>query len=1087
MIPVEIVYLITLLYVGLLFAVAYFAEKRRESGKSVISNPYVYSLAIAVHYNAWNFYGLVGQAATSGISFIAAYLGPTLMAFSWWFLLRKMVHICKEQNILSIADFISSRYGKSVHLGAIVTVFSIVAIMPNLALQLKAIAYTFNLVATSTESVWGIKGLIPSLPFSLDTSFFVALFLALFTILFGGRRLDVSERHEGLMAAIALQSVVKLIAFVTVGLFVTYGLFDGFADIFNRFSVQFPGMSHLYLLGPPQSQYTTWFTWLFFSMMAVMFLPRQFHVMIIENTKEEHIKDAMWCFPAYSFVIALFVLPIALGGIIVNGGETSTSDFFAIRLPLQEGHPWLAMLVFIGGFSAAAGMVMLESVVLSTMILNHLVMPLILRLDIKGSDFSRALVYIKRIGIIAVIFLGYFYYQFTGEPYTLINIGVVSMIAATQFAPAILGGIYWKRATKSGAIAGLVLGFIFWFYTLLLPLIIRTSWFYDVLLPVLVRAGWLERDILSDGPFGLGFLRPLELFGLSGLDMLSHSLFWSLFFNMGAFIAVSLLTEPEKIEAEQAVKFVNVFEVREEPFQRKILSKAPSILEFVDLLKKFIGEKQAHAAIAQYLEDKEIDLRGRLSEYELPILKRFTERVLAGSVGAAAAGVIVDSYLAARGSELEDVFDIFGTVTLGRTVSREQLGVLYETANVVASGADLQTIQDRILELLRQQFKFDLCLIRVVDQERKVLVVKSHRGLYWDPKESERSLNMESYAGVAYLTNSPVAVNDTDEMDKPISIRAAHLKGIKSFAHAPIRIEGTPIGVLSVFSESVKGIFTDEFLELFTSIAAQIGVAWRNAGQTEKLVEAMKKEKELQIARTIQLGLLPNSVPEVEGISLAGLCIPASEVGGDYYDFLLRGEKELDLVIADVSGHNVGAALIMVGARTFIQATANNVLKPKDLLFSLNEFLYGDLTRAELFITMFYVNYNAGTRELSFASAGHNPPLVWKAESNSCVWLDSDGLILGIRRKVAFEEKKILLQSGDILLLYTDGITEAEDSHGAFFGEERLCALLKENQSLSPEMIIDRVHTEVKEFTGMQNLVDDFSIVVMKVGDVPST
>jgi Na+/proline symporter len=294
-------------------------------------------------------------------------------------------------------------------------------------------------------------------------------------------------------------------------------------------------------------------------------------------------------------------MPIALGGLILNGGNTAGADFFVLNLPLQTGHPWLAMLVFIGGFSSAAGMVMLESVVLSTMILNHLALPLILKLSIGAKDMSGLLLNIKRAGIVAIVLLGYIYHRFISEAYPLINIGIYSFIAITQFAPAIIGGLYWKRASGRGALVGLVLGFGLWFYTLLIPL--------------LVRSGLLARGILENGPFGIGFLRPLELFGLSGLDPLSHALFWTLFFNLGAFITITLTSSPDESEAEQAVKFVDVFEVREEPAQRQRMSKAPAIVEFVDLMTKFIGEKQAHAAIADYLKDKQIDARGSLSEY----------------------------------------------------------------------------------------------------------------------------------------------------------------------------------------------------------------------------------------------------------------------------------------------------------------------------------------------------------------------------------------------------------------------------------------------------------------------------------------
>jgi serine phosphatase RsbU (regulator of sigma subunit) len=633
-----------------------------------------------------------------------------------------------------------------------------------------------------------------------------------------------------------------------------------------------------------------------------------------------------------------------------------------------------------------------------------------------------------------------------------------------------LGGLYWKHATRRGAITGLVLGFVVWFYTLVIPL--------------LVRSGLLESDILAKGPFGFALLRPLELFGLSGLDILSHALFWTLFFNIGAFIAISLMREPDAGEAEQAVNFVDVFEVREEPVQRKRMSKAPAVVEFVDLMTKFIGEKQAHAAIFQYLGDQKIDEKGSLSEYELPILKRYTERVLAGSVGAAAAGVIVDSYLAARGSELEDVFDIFGTVTISRAASREQLSVLYEAARAVSGKADPQAILDSILENLQQQFKFDMCVIRIMDEGKKLLTVRSHKGMsskHLD--ESDREPNMETYSGAAFLTNATVVVNDADVMDKPVSALVVQREGIKSFAHAPITIDGKPVGVLSAFSKSMKGIFTDEFVELYQNLAGQVGIALRNAQQTERLIQAKEHEKEMQIARTIQMGLLPTRAPATRGISLAGACVPARDVGGDYYDFLPRDADALDLVIADVSGHDVGAALIMTEARTFIQAEAKIIRSPGEILSALNEFLFEDLTRAELFITMFYLSYNADLQQLFFASAGHNPPLLWRSNAKTCEWLDAEGLILGVKRDVAFEEKQVRLQPGDILLLYTDGITEAANPEGEFFGEDRLCALLDECQGVDPQQIIEHLLTRVRSFAGSLSLIDDVTLVVMKVGN----
>ncbi len=268
-----IVVLITFLYVGLLFSTAYYADLRRSQNRSIISNPHVYSLSLAVYLSSWTFFGSVGRAATHGLDFLPIYLGPTLIAFTWLFLLRKIIRISKEQNIVSIADFISSRYGKSQTLGSLVTMFAVIGIMPYIALQLKAVAYTFNSLTHihPSQQHW-IDALLSRVPF-IDTAFVVALLLSLFAVMFGARHLDTTERHEGLVAAIALEAVVKLVAFVAVGIFVTYGLFDGFGDIFTQFKAQFPDRDYLLYLDPDYTTYVRWFTLIFISMTAFMFLP----------------------------------------------------------------------------------------------------------------------------------------------------------------------------------------------------------------------------------------------------------------------------------------------------------------------------------------------------------------------------------------------------------------------------------------------------------------------------------------------------------------------------------------------------------------------------------------------------------------------------------------------------------------------------------------------------------------------------------------------------------------------------------------------------------------------------------------------
>ena len=1069
-ISAKTVLFVSLGYFALLFLVALYAEKCRKTGTCLLKNSHVYSLSLAVYCTSWTFYGSVGKAATSGLEFLPIYLGPTLIAFTWWFLLRKMVRISKQHNITSIADFLSSRYDRSTVLGAIVTLFAVFGITPYIALQLKAISKTLDILSVPLAAHGtGLYDYAAKLPWDIDTAFLVAVLLAIFGMIFGARSLDSSEKHEGLVVAVAFESLVKLVAFLAVGIFVTYGLFDGFIDIFQRFYEQFPERRDLLLLGTEQTPYTKWFTLIVLSMMAVMFLPRQFHIMITENTDEQHIKSAMWKFPAYLFLINLFVLPIALGGLIINGGDTSQADFFVLTLPLSSGHPWLALLVFIGGLSASAGMVMVSSVTIATMILNHLVMPVILKMNIQTQNFSGTLINIKRLGILGVICIGYFYFKVIGDSYALVNMGLISFAAATQFAPAVIGGLFWKRANHKAAIAGISLGFILWFYTLLIP--------------SFVRSGWLHSDILQNGLFGIQLLKPLELFGLRGFDMYTHSLFWCMFFNLAAYLTLSFFARQTESEQLQAEAFVDVFvEQPQQPGKLKRISKAPTVMEFVELMSKFIGEKSAQDAIAEYLNQQEIDAKGGLSDHEIPNLKTFTERTLAGHVGAAPARIILENYLSARGSEMEDVFDIFGTVTISHADSREQLSVLYEAAQIVSSEGDFQKTLDNILELLAQQFKFDLCVIRFLEPESMTLMVKSlvgksseHFGQY------ERNLNMDTYIGQAFRSNVTTVVNDTEHIVKPASAEPIKRDGITCLAHTPIVFEGDPIGILSAFSKTTKGIFTKEFIALFENLAGQISIAWRNDQQLQKLLRGREQEREMQIARDIQKTLLPSNLPDLDNIAIAGLCVSAHQVGGDYYDFIDRDGSSYDLIIADVSGHSIGSALIMAETRTFIHARMESIKQPAEMLRALNSYFLKDLDRSDLFVTMFYLQYNPVNRRLIYGNAGHNTPLLWKKRKKHLITLDTEGLIFGIKEDITFEQKATDLDPGDILLLYTDGIIEAENRDKVFFGIERLAKVLEECDDLKPQELIDQIMIQGRIFTGMRHFNDDVTLVVMKV------
>ncbi|HEY5975225.1 MAG TPA: GAF domain-containing protein, partial [Geobacteraceae bacterium] len=840
---VETVIGITFLYVALLFLVAYYARARHHQGRSIVANATVYSLSIAVYCTSWTFYGSVGKAATTGLDFLLIYLGPSLTAFSWWFLLRKIVRISKENNITSIADFISSRYGKSQWLGALITIIAILGIIPYIALQLKAAATTFAILCSDPTLTLPVT--LQDHPLTIHSGFFIALVLSIFGVIFGARRLVSSERHEGLVAAIALESIVKILTFLSVGIFVCYILFDGVTDIFDQMASRRELFEHLTTLGDPgEVNYANWFTMLFLSMSAIMLLPRQFQIMVIENSSEDHIKQAMWRFPAYLFIINLFVLPIALGGILLNG-NSSGADFFVLTIPQRSGHPWLALLAFLGGFSAAAGMVMAESVAVSTMFLNHLLMPIVVRLKPR-SWFPFMLINLKRLGIFLVVFLGYFYYLMIGETYMLVNMGLISFAAAAQFGPVLIGGIYWRRGNRAGAIAGILGGFLVWFYTLLLP--------------SFIKSGWWQTDILDRGLFGIAFLKPTELFGLTGFDIWTHSLFWSMFFNLGGYLLFSIILKQDHREREQVRKFVDVFapQLPEPLWETKRLSKPVTIMEFVNLMAKFTGEQQAHAAISEYLGDREIDERGSVSEFELPNLKRFIEKTLAGSVGAAAAGAIVESYLSDMGSRMESFYDIFSSVRSSLEESREALYVRLRASELMNRSLDLRIIMDDLLDLLLQEFHFDLVVVRLLDDTGQLLVRSIRGEAALRGRITDLAAAADPFIDEVLHSNRPQFVNDTRNLDPTFGNGTAS-NIYASFAHIPIAGEGEATnGILSVFSRTIVGMYTEPFLNLLTSLAGQLAqavkiVEEREAKERERRQKEVALMENARVARDMEL------------------------------------------------------------------------------------------------------------------------------------------------------------------------------------------------------------------------------------------
>jgi signal transduction histidine kinase len=681
-------------YLGVLFGVAYWADKRADAGRSVIANPYIYSLSLAVYATAWTFYGSVGRAASSGVGFLPIYIGPTLVALLWWTVLRKIIRISKVHRITSLADFIASRYGKSAPLAGLVTVIALVGILPYISLQLKAVATGLEILRTHQLAAVGGAAAEGGALFN-DSAFYVAMLLATFTIIFGTRHLDASERHEGMVAAIAFESLVKLVSFLAVGAFVTWGIFGGLGDLFAK-ARALPGLERLFVIGDGGAAGIgpTWSSLVsssFVAMLAILFLPRQFQVAVVENVDERHVKTAIWLFPLYLLVINLFVPSIAFGGLVRFAGMAVDPDTFVLSLPLAEGQNALALLVFLGGLSASTGMVIVETIALSTMVCNDLVMPLLLRWPAlrlhERRDLSRLLLSIRRGAIVATLLLGYLYFRLAGEAYALVSIGLFSFAAVAQFAPALLGGIFWRAGTRTGAFAGLGAGFAVWLYTLVLP--------------AFIRSGWLSAGILAHGPFGLDWLRPTALFGVAGMDEITHAVLWTMLANAGAYVGISLATSQSAVERSQATLFVDVFKHSGAGTGALFWRGGVSVQELRGLLSRFLGPDKAVDVLESYARQRHLK-----TAFEVEAdanLVQFAETQLAGAIGGASAHAMVASVVKEAPLTMDEVMSILEEASQIMKYSRE---LEQKSRELEAAYANLRAANEQLKQLDRMKDDF---------------------------------------------------------------------------------------------------------------------------------------------------------------------------------------------------------------------------------------------------------------------------------------------------------------------------------------------------------------------------------------------
>ncbi|MGE0752824.1 MAG: NahK/ErcS family hybrid sensor histidine kinase/response regulator [Variibacter sp.] len=614
---------VALAYIGLLFLVASYGDRsaRMRAGRPRML---IYPLSLAIYCTSWTFFGSVGLASQTGLDFLTIYVGPAIMVGLCTPLLLRVVRLAKAQNITSIADFIAARYGKSQAVSATVTLIAIIGSIPYIALQLKAVSSSLSTILEQGQGKIGVAQ-----PVFGDLSLFVAMAMATFAVLFGTRHADATEHQHGLMLAVATESIVKLVAFLLVGLFVTLLIFDGPSDLFTRAMAKAQTAAVLERIPPIGSLLTM----TLLSFFAIILLPRQFHVSVVENNGGAEVRRAAWLFPLYLVLINLFVVPIALAGMLKFPNGYVDSDMFVLALPLSAGWTVLAMVAFVGGLSAATAMVIVESVALAIMVSNDLVMPLMLKRRaamVSGrDDVGRFLLMARRAAILVILALAFIYYRTSGDA-QLASIGLLSFAAIAQFAPAFFGGLFWRRGTARGAIAGMSVGIAAWAYTLLLPS------FAD--------AGLISEAFVTHGPWGFAMLRPQALFGLD-VAPLVHGVLWSLALNVIAYIGVSLAREPASIERLQANVFVPPDLVPSTPSFR-LWRSTVTVEDLMTTVSRYLGEERARGSFESFASTRRISLE---PQHEADIhLLRYAEHLLASAIGGASSRLVLSLLLRQR-------------------------------------------------------------------------------------------------------------------------------------------------------------------------------------------------------------------------------------------------------------------------------------------------------------------------------------------------------------------------------------------------------------------------------------------------------
>lgn len=691
---------IFLLYMAVLFAIAFWGDRRPgELGPRL--RVWVYSLSLAVWCTSWTFFGAVGMAAQQRWGFISIFVGPILLFLFGWRMYARMIAISKQENITSIADFIASRYGKSQGLGVVVTLICLISVLPYIALQLKGIVLGYNLLSAPGL----FEGAVDEVPGAEDTALVVTLVLALFTILFGTRSLDVTEHHRGMMLAIAFESLVKLFAFLAVGIFVTWGLFGGFNDLFERAAAS-PALEQYW------QQQVPWIGLMLqiaIAMMAFMCLPRQFQVAVVENNNPADLRTARWVFPLYLLLAGLFVMPISLAGQL-QFGNALNPDSYVISVPLAEGRPLLALLAFIGGASAATGMVIVAAIALSTMVSNDVLLPLLLRRrrqqERSYDAFRGWLLNARRTSILIILLLAYVVYRLIDNASSLAGIGQIAFAAIIQLAPAMFGALFWKQANRSGVFAGLAVGMLLWLWLLLMPLLFGGA--------AAGASRWLVTPFALQQQLGL----PIDDLTLASVLALAG--------NISAFVLVSLFSRTRVLEHWQAGRFVGQgADSRSEGPSRALLRV--TLDDLLNVASRFVGEERALASFQRFAAAQ----GSALQRTHVASSQWIThvERLLAGVLGASSARLVVKAAIEGRDMQFDDVVRIVGEASevlhFNRGLLQGAIENISQGISVVDKDLRLVAWNRRYLEM----FDYPDGLISIGRPIAELILCNAQRGL----------------------------------------------------------------------------------------------------------------------------------------------------------------------------------------------------------------------------------------------------------------------------------------------------------------------------------------------------------------------